>query len=107
MPACCRIWALVRLAVSAAKSASKIRERDALTFSEVVWALEMAVLKRFCTAPRPARRSATNAKAPSTTASASLAPVWVPTDRLATEDSELATVPAFSTVLVPSSLVRV
>ncbi len=52
-PACCRIWDLVRLAVSAAKSASRIRERAAEMFSDTFCRLEMVDSNRFWTAPRP------------------------------------------------------
>src|SRR5690606_16672480 len=51
VPACCRIWVRVRLAVSAAKSASRMRERDADMFSDVMFRLAMLVSKRDWRAP--------------------------------------------------------
>src|SRR5690606_1772050 len=65
-PACCRIWARVRLAVSAAKSASRMRERAAERFSELVLRLAMVDSKRLCTAPSSARNPATWCSAEST-----------------------------------------
>jgi hypothetical protein len=50
VPACCRICERDRLAVSAAKSASMIRERAAAWFSDTC-RLAMTLSKRFCTAP--------------------------------------------------------
>ena len=51
VPACCRICARDRLAVSAAKSASMIRPRAADWFSAVIERLEMAKPKRLSAAP--------------------------------------------------------
>ena len=48
VPACCRICVRDRLAVSIAKSASRMREREADRFSEVMFRLAMLVSKRDC-----------------------------------------------------------
>ncbi|MNF88065.1 hypothetical protein D3C84_705500 [compost metagenome] len=53
--ACCRMFCLVILAVSVAKSASRIRERAADTFSEILDWLRIVESNRFCTAPNSAR----------------------------------------------------
>ena len=55
VPACCRICARDRLAVSWAKSASMMRERDADRFSEVICRLAIEVSNRDCKAPSLAR----------------------------------------------------
>jgi hypothetical protein len=47
VPACCSTCARLRLAVSAAKSASVIRLREAVRFSPVACRLSMVELKRF------------------------------------------------------------
>ena len=51
VPACCRIWARDRFAVSAAKSASMIRPRAADWFSPVICRFEIAKPKRLIAAP--------------------------------------------------------
>ena len=51
LPACCRICARDRLAVSAAKSASMIRPRAADWFSPVIDRFEIAMPKRLIAAP--------------------------------------------------------
>ena len=51
VPACCRIWKRVRLAVSMAKSASMMRPREAAWFSAATCRLFTTDWKRFCTAP--------------------------------------------------------
>ena len=55
MPACWRIWALVSVAVSWAKSASRIRERASDTFSMTTERLATVDARRFWTAPRSPR----------------------------------------------------
>src|SRR6218665_749476 len=45
VPACCRICLRARFAVSAAKSASRMRERDADRFSEITCRLSIKVFK--------------------------------------------------------------
>ena len=55
VPACCRTWARDRAAVSAAKSASWMRLRDAERFSLAVCRFSIVDEKRFCTAPSAAR----------------------------------------------------
>src|SRR5712691_5923549 len=79
-PACCRIWALVIAAVSCAKSASWIRLREALRFSDIVCRLAIAESKRFCTAPRVPRKVFTVERAASTRLIISLAFATVVTD---------------------------
>lgn len=74
LAACCRTWALERAAVSLAKSASRIRLREAERFSLVVSRLEIVAWKRFCTAPRSARPPLTWLSAASITLRAWLAP---------------------------------
>jgi hypothetical protein len=54
-PACCRIWARLRLAVSAAKSASMMRLRAAAWFSTPIWSAAITLSKRLCDAPIVAR----------------------------------------------------
>ena len=51
LPACCRICARDRFAVSAAKSASMIRPRAADWFSPVIDRFEIAMPKRLIAAP--------------------------------------------------------
>ena len=65
-PACCRIWAFVRFAVSDAKSASRIRLRDAWRFSLTAWRLAIVDSKRFWIAPRVLRKPLTVVSAAST-----------------------------------------
>ena len=77
VPACCRIWVRVRFAVSAAKSASRMRLRDADRFSAVVCRLAIADSKRFWYEPSTPRVETTWASAASTTASAEVALVEV------------------------------
>ena len=55
VPACCKIWPRVMLAVSAAKSASMMRDLAADTFSTDVCKKLTTESKRFCTAPNLAR----------------------------------------------------
>jgi hypothetical protein len=86
-PACCRICDLVRLAVSAAKSASRIRERAAEMFSDTFCRLEMVDSNRFWTAPRPERTASILAMALSMTERAELAPSWVVRSTLETLES--------------------
>ena len=59
LPACCRICARLRLAVSVAKSASMMRLRAADWFSTACCRLEMIASKRLCVAPKVARVSLT------------------------------------------------
>src|SRR5690606_16704318 len=61
--ACCNTCERLRLAVSAAKSASTIRERDADVFSEIFARLEMVKSKRLLAAPRSARVAFTCSRA--------------------------------------------
>ena len=72
-PACCRICALVSAAVSAAKSASWIRPREAARFSLTVCRLMIVDSKRFWIAPRLPRRPLTAVSAESTRAMAKFA----------------------------------
>src|SRR4030095_5476636 len=58
-PACCRICAFVRFAVSAAKSASWMRLREASRFSTTVLRFAMVDSKRFWIAPRSLRTELT------------------------------------------------
>ena len=55
MPVCCKTWALVSLALSAAKSASSILDRAAVVYSLTFIRLDMVYSKRLCNAPRSAR----------------------------------------------------
>ena len=89
-PACCRIWVRVNSAVSAAKSASWIRERAALMFSEVVLRFEIVDWNRFWIAPRSARMLSTWARAPSTMLIAACAPSTLLMSICETELSVLA-----------------
>ena len=73
-----------RLAVSFAKSASRMREREADKFSDVTDRLAMVVSKRDWSAPRLARCPLMNDIAESTVFSASVALVNVVTSRSAT-----------------------
>ena len=66
VPACCRICARDRLAVSVAKSASWMRERAELRFSAVVLRLAITDSKRFWIAPKVLRRVLTEVRAEST-----------------------------------------
>src|SRR6218665_1127367 len=90
VPACCRIWARDRLAVSAAKSASRMRERDADRFSEVTCRLSIEVSKRDCNAPSLARWLLMKASPASTVFRASVAFLKVVTSRPATSRREEA-----------------
>ena len=65
-PACCRICALVSEAVSAAKSASWMRLRDAVRFSDTAWRFEIVDSKRFWMAPNWLRSEDTEVRAAST-----------------------------------------
>src|SRR6185369_2599972 len=92
VPACCRIWPRVRLAVSAAKSVSTIRLRDADRFSVVVLRFEIVDEKRDCRAPKAARCVLTADRAASAILMASWAPSKVVTSSCATDfrvDTEL------------------
>ncbi len=66
MPACCTIWLRDSWAVSAAKSASRMRLREADRFSLVVDRLLIVDSKRFWMAPRLARMDDTCSSATST-----------------------------------------
>ena len=59
MPVCCSTCALARRALSAAKSASSIRERAAVVYSATFIRLETVYSNRFDTAPRDALFPAT------------------------------------------------
>src|SRR4029078_11473160 len=63
VPACCRIWARVRAAVSAAKSVSWIRLREAERFTETAWRLLIVESKRFWMVPSVRRSADTRARA--------------------------------------------
>ena len=66
-PACCSTCARVRLAVSCAKSASWIREREAERFSVVLRRFEITESKRLLMAPMVAREEFTEVSALSST----------------------------------------
>ena len=66
MPACCRICAFVNAAVSAAKSASRIRLREASRFSLTADKLAIVDSKRFWMAPSVLRKPLTVVSAAST-----------------------------------------
>src|SRR5690606_41077241 len=68
-PACCSTWARVSAAVSAAKSASRIRDREADMFSTDVDRFATTDSKRFWIAPRSAREPLTSVRALSMTRS--------------------------------------
>src|SRR5450830_1367844 len=85
VPACCRIWPRVRLAVSDAKSVSTMRLRDDDRFSVVDARLEIADEKRDCKAPYWARWLLTVDRAASVIFSASCAPSKVVTSISATD----------------------
>lgn len=75
VPVCCSTWALVSLALSAAKSASSIFERAAVVNSLTFIRLDRVYSKRLCNAPRSARWDETCAIAVSMEVIAELAPV--------------------------------
>ena len=79
--ACCRIWVRERLAVSIAKSASWMREREALRFSALVLRLLMVLSKRDCRAPNLARCEEITARDESTTESERVAESTVDTSK--------------------------
>ena len=66
-----RFMAPIMFAVSVAKSASRIRERAALTFSEMLAWLRMVESRRFCTAPSSARLPSTTSSMASVAANTS------------------------------------
>ena len=74
IPDCCRICALVNCAVSCAKSASIIRDREADRFSDVVSELATIESNRDWYEPKVARVLLTVSRAPSIEAIASVAP---------------------------------
>ena len=78
-PACCRICARVRAAVSAAKSASWIRLLEAARFSDTAVRLAMVDSNRFWIAPKELRRLLTAVNAESTRWIVSLAAATVRT----------------------------
>lgn len=82
VPACCSIWVRERLAVSTAKSASMMREREALRFSDVVCRLVIAVSKRDCRAPNWALWLEMAARAPSTVVNERVAESTVETSKV-------------------------
>ena len=86
MPDCCRICAFVRFAVSAAKSASTILDREADKFSDVVCRLATTDSKRDWYEPRSERMLLIVLNALSTAVIVSFAP-----DTVATEATEIAT----------------
>src|SRR5215470_1173520 len=77
-PACVKIWLRVNSAVSAATSASLIRERAAEMFSDATCKLPMVEVNRFCTAPIEPRSLPICVQAKSIVWIASLAPDAVP-----------------------------
>ena len=77
VPACCRTWARDRFAVSAAKSASWMRLREAERFSLPVCRFWIVDEKRFCTAPSVARLELTVCSAASIAVSAAFDPATV------------------------------
>ena len=79
VPACCKIWPRVMLAVSAAKSASMMRDLAADTFSTEVCKKLITDSKRFCTAPKEAREVFAASKAVSISPSAVVASAAVVT----------------------------
>src|SRR5450830_664399 len=85
VPACCRIWPRVRLAVSEAKSASWIRLREADRFSEVACRFDTTALKRFWYAPSAAFDELTEDRAASMVPRAACAPEAVLTSTVLTE----------------------
>ena len=107
VPACCRICVRDRLAVSAAKSASWMREREADMFSDVICSAAIAVSKRDCRAPSLARSLEMYCKAESTVLSE-----WVALPKLLISRSEtlfksefnVAGVPCKAVVLVDTAL---
>ena len=52
VPACCRIWVLVKLTISDATSRSLMRDMEALRFSDATEMLAVVCSRRFWTAPR-------------------------------------------------------
>src|SRR5215510_9039690 len=80
-----------------------MRDRAADRFSEMFARLEIVDWKRFCTAPREARRLSMEPKAPSTTAMATLAPDCEPILMLPTALRVLELVAAVNSV--PAALV--
>src|SRR5262249_26294833 len=92
VPACCRIWARVRFAVSAAKSVSRMRLREAERFSDTACKLLMVDWKRFWIAPSVLRRVETELSAESTRRIVSFAPLTSFTFAVASDFVSLATV---------------
>src|SRR5262249_28113811 len=82
VPACCRIWARVRLAVSAAKSVSRMRLREADRLAETAGRRLMPDWKRFWIAPSGRRRLLTEVRAWSTLVIVAFAPATLPTERV-------------------------
>lgn len=100
---------MVRFAVSAAKSASRMRLLEAERFSDVVCRFEITDAKRFWVAPRLAREPLTFPSAASTAAIAASAPAAVVMLMLAIDEKLLVLVPviaktsafALAVVIVP------
>ena len=95
VPACCSTWARDRFAVSAAKSASWMRLREAVMFWLPVCTFVIVCEKRFCTAPSWARVVSIVCSAASRAVSAALEPATVETSMALTA----VPVPAIAVVL--------
>lgn len=80
--ACCNTVERLRFAVSCAKSASIIRERAAVVFSEILVKLETVKFKRLLIEPNCERVSLMVSKAVSIDFKAAVAPALVEIDRL-------------------------